>query len=76
MSDSHFPAESAAFFPPIVGEYVHIQSGADGDNGDGYDGDGDGGHGDDGDSDNGNGDNGNGDNGNGVSDGNDSTSGT
>jgi hypothetical protein len=45
ISDSDFPAESAARFPRIVGVCVHIRSGADGDdcngNGDG-DGDGDG----------------------------------
>ena len=42
ISDSDFPAESAARFPSIVGVCVRIRSGADGDDGDGDDGDGDG----------------------------------
>jgi len=42
ISDSDFPAESAARFPPIVGVCVRIWSGTDGDDGDGDDGDGDG----------------------------------
>ena len=35
ISDSDFPAESAAHFPSIVGVCACIQSGADGDYGDG-----------------------------------------
>jgi len=42
ISDSDFPAESAARIPSIVGVCVHIWSGADGDDGEGDDGDGDG----------------------------------
>jgi len=42
ISDSHFPKESAARFPPIVGVCVHIWLGADGDGGDGDESHGDG----------------------------------
>jgi hypothetical protein len=42
ISNSDFPAESAACFPRIVGVCVRIWAGADGDDGDGDDGDGDG----------------------------------
>jgi len=42
ISDSDFPMESAARFPPIVGICVHTWSAADGDDGDGDDADGDG----------------------------------
>jgi len=42
ISNSNFPTESAAHFPPIVGICVHIWSGADGNSGDGDNGDGDG----------------------------------
>ena len=42
ISNSDFPAESAACFPRIVGVCVRIRAGADGDDGDGDDGDGDG----------------------------------
>jgi hypothetical protein len=34
-SDSDFPVESAARFPPILGLYVRIRSRAEGDDGDG-----------------------------------------
>jgi len=68
MSNSGFPAESAACFPQIVGVCVHIWAGADGDDGNGDDGNGDDGEGDDG-----NGDDGDGD---GVSDTDHSTRGT
>ena len=51
ISDSDFPAESAACFPPFLGVCVRIWARADGDDGDGDDGDGDDGDGDDGDGD-------------------------
>jgi len=56
ISDSDFPAESAARFPQIVGVCVRIWAGADGDDGNGDDGNGDDGNGDAGDGDDGDGD--------------------
>jgi len=47
ISDSDFPAESAACFQQVVGVCVCIWTGADGDDGDGDDGYGDDGDGDD-----------------------------
>jgi hypothetical protein len=46
MSDTVCSAESAVSFASILGLYIHIRSGAHGDDGDGDDGDGDGDDGD------------------------------
>jgi hypothetical protein len=46
ITDSYFPRESAACFPPILGVCVRIGARADGDDGDGDDGDGNDGDGD------------------------------